>query len=298
MLQHCSITSSWECLPGCCWRGCSCTVWWSWCSMPPSGPSTYSSVVTGRHLPSSLYLASLGRRDTAQTSSKCYRMCVFAFPVRDHGDISAAVTYLRDVRKIPSCTCVFVHPHQLLAVPGTRPHLEFLRPRVPHHHHQRLLFHRHRLEARPEVHQPQPRLLQATQNQVSLRVCLFACAFFFFFFFLFLCFCSRSCKLGSDVTQTFSTAQANTALSLSWSNGGQLWELKSGWKECESFVGENGENVFIVPTLLSNGVLLRASHPPPPQLHICVLIFYSTQSLYLETKLYKYVQLQNTSKLK
>lgn len=218
MWQHCSITSSWECLPGCCWRGCSCTVWWSWCSMPPSGPSTYSSLVMGHRLPSSLYLASLGRRDTAQTSSKCYRMYVFAFSMCDRGYITglhrAAVIYLRDVKKIPSCTCVFFLPHQLLAVPGTRPHLEFLRPGVPHHHHQRLLFHRHRLEARPEVHQPQPRLLQATQNQVSLRVCVFACGFF-----CFLRFCSRSCKLGSDVTQTFSTAQASTALSLNWSKG-------------------------------------------------------------------------------
>ena len=99
----------------------------------------------------------------------------------------------------------------------------------------------------------------------SQSACLFVCVcLFFFFFFLFLCFCSRSCKLGSDVTQTFSTAQANTALSLSWSNGGQLWELKSGWKECESFVGENGENVFIATPLLSNGVLLRGPPPPPP----------------------------------
>lgn len=76
LLQRCSISSSWESLPGCYWKEYSCTAWWSWCSMPPFGPSTYSSLVMAHPLLSSLYLPLLDQRDMALTSSKCYSMCL------------------------------------------------------------------------------------------------------------------------------------------------------------------------------------------------------------------------------
>lgn len=75
LLQRCSICSSRVSLPGCCWKECSCTVWWSKCSTPPFGPSTYTSLVMGYLLLSSLYLPVLDQMDMALTDSKCCSMC-------------------------------------------------------------------------------------------------------------------------------------------------------------------------------------------------------------------------------
>lgn len=77
LLRQCSITSSWQSSPGCCWKVCSSTEWWSWCSTPPFALSTYLSGVTGRPLSSSLYLLPSDQRDTALTSCECAKMnCV------------------------------------------------------------------------------------------------------------------------------------------------------------------------------------------------------------------------------